>query len=69
MYGMYFDIIRVLLKNKIKIATETGNKPVLSHDPVKYNYLSYTVFKGLLKTPKHDTKKDKPVSIYMYSLL
>lgn len=37
--------------------------------PSKYNYLSYTVFKGLLKTPKHDTKKDKPVSIYMYSLL
>lgn len=39
------------------------------HTPSKYNYLSYTVFKGLLKTPKHNTKKDKPVSIYMYSLL
>lgn len=37
---------------------------MLSHQPASVIFSSCTVFKELLKTPKHDTKKDKLVSIY-----
>ena len=54
------------LVKKEKKKNKTGNKSVLvgPTSPNSYNYCSYTVFKGLLKTPKHNTKKDEPVSMY-----
>lgn len=57
-------LYNIFVKIENQNALGTGNKSLLSHQPASVIFLSCTVFKGLLKTPKHDTKKDKLVSIY-----